>query len=94
MNLLYASPNVVITFANYMQFLFHYDESDKDNLYEHIRKLTEVMKAMRKDLGLSNKKLATQGELLMRAIIRDYDKKNYKQRLSPPHCINALDAYF
>jgi len=71
-NLLYASPNVINKFSDYMQYVYNYDSNNKDN-YEQIRRLTDVMKAMREDLGLSNKNLGGRGEILMRAIIRDFD---------------------
>ena len=77
-NLLYASPQVVNKFANYMQFIYHYDSSKAENLYIHIKKLTDVMKAMREDLGLSNKNLGNEGEILMRAIIKDFDEMKTK----------------
>ena len=78
-NLLYASPKVVIKFADYMQFLYHYDQTDKENLYLHIGKLTDVMKAMREDLGLSNKNLGKHGEILMKAIIKDFKTMSKKK---------------
>lgn len=79
-NILFASPKVVNSFSDYMQFIFHYDTNDKRQHFEHILKLTEVMKAMREDIGLSNKDLGKHGENLMRAIINDFDKlKNNKE---------------
>lgn len=73
-NILFASPEVVNEFSNYMQFIFHYDKEDKTQLFEHIRRLTSVLQAMRADIGLSNKNLGKDGENLMRAIIRDFDE--------------------
>ena len=78
-NVLFASPIVVNKFAEYMQFLYHFDNSKEENLYEHIRKLTAVLKSMRDDLGLSNKDLGENGENLMKAIIKDFDKMRIKE---------------
>lgn len=73
-NILFAPPSVVNAFSDYMQFLYNYDNSDENATYEQIKKLTKVLKEMRKDLGLSNDKLGTNGENLMRALITDFDK--------------------
>lgn len=72
-NVLFAPPNVVNAFGDYMQYLYKFDSSDPNQSAEHIRKLTNVLKHMRKDLGLSNKKLGDNAEKLMRAIIKDFD---------------------
>ena len=49
------------------------DNDNADHTAEHIYKLTEVLKQMRNDLGLSNKNLGENGEKLMRALITDFD---------------------
>ena len=36
--------------------------------------MTKIMAEMRKDLGLKNNELGENGEMLMRALIKDYDK--------------------
>lgn len=72
-NILFAPPNVVNAFSDYMQYLYVFDNSDPKQTAEQIKKLTEVLKHMRADLGLSNKNLGENGERLMRAIINDFD---------------------
>lgn len=72
-NILFAPPSVVNAFSDYMQFIYIFDSNDPHQTAEHIRKLTEVLKQMRKDLGLSNSDLGENGEKLMRAIIKDFD---------------------
>nr|WP_315247647.1 hypothetical protein [uncultured Flavobacterium sp.] len=72
-NILFAPPNVVNAFSDYMQYLYVFDNSNPNQTAEHIKKLTEVLKHMREDLGLSNKDLGENGERLMRAIITDFD---------------------
>jgi hypothetical protein len=39
----------------------------------HLQSMTKIMAEMRKDLGLKNKGLGKNGEMLMRALIKDYD---------------------
>ena len=73
-NILFAPPNVVIAFSDYMQYLYVFDNKDEKQTFLHLKKLTNVMKEMRKDLGLSNKNLGDDGEILMRAIINDFDR--------------------
>ena len=73
-NILYASPQVVNRFGEYMQFIYNYDKEASDYSQRHIRMLTKVMKAMREDIGLSNKGLGLNGENLMKAIITDFQK--------------------
>lgn len=72
-NVLFAPPKVVNAFSDYMQYLYGFDSNDPAQSAEHIKKLTEVLKHMRQDLGLSNKDLGPNGEKLMRAIINDFD---------------------
>lgn len=72
-NILFAPPKVVNAFSDYMQYLYVFDKSDPNQTVEHVKKLTEVLKHMRADLGLSNKDLGKNGERLMRAIINDFD---------------------
>lgn len=72
-NILFAPPNVVNAFSDYMQYIYVFNSTDPNQTAEHIRKLTEVLKQMRKDLGLSNSDLGENGEKLMRAILKDFD---------------------
>ncbi len=73
--ILYASPEVIVDFSEYFQYIYSTSNtSNKPDNKIHFRRLTKIMKAMRKDLGLSNKKLGTDGEVLFRALITDFDK--------------------
>ena len=72
---LYASPGVINSFSDYFQYLYLTNNNDeKSDIILHFRKLSRIMIEMRKDLGLSNKKLGTDGERLFRALITDFDK--------------------
>ena len=72
-NVLFAPPNVVNAFGNYMQFIYIMDSTDDNQNSIHMKKLSEVVKEMRRDLGLSNSDLGPNGEKLLRAIIKDFD---------------------
>ena len=72
---LYGSPEVINNFSDYFQHL--YSSNGESNTHDpniHFRKLSRIMKAMRTDLGLSNKNLGDDGERLFRALITDFDK--------------------
>ncbi len=69
--ILYASPRVIKTFGDFMQYTYHQDS--QENPKEYFGMITKVMLEMRKDLGLKNKSLGSKGELLMRALITDFD---------------------
>jgi len=72
---LYASPEVINNFSDYFQYLYtaNGENGQLDNNI-HFRKLSNVMKAMRADLGLSNKNLGVDGERIFRALLTDFDK--------------------
>tara|TARA_R110002050_G_scaffold113496_1_gene228375 strand:+ start:3693 stop:4175 length:483 start_codon:yes stop_codon:yes gene_type:complete len=72
---LYASPEVINYFSDYFQYL--YSANGKTETLDHnihFRKLSKIMKAMRTDLGLSNKDLGEDGERIFRALITNFDK--------------------
>lgn len=69
---LFASPNVIKAFSDYFQHL--YDQNKEENLKLHLSLITKIMFEMRKDIGLENKGLGENGEMLMRALITDFDK--------------------
>ncbi|CAN5247700.1 hypothetical protein BH23BAC1_BH23BAC1_50370 [soil metagenome] len=72
--ILYASPEVIISYSDYFQYLYSTDgETNKTDIKINIKKLTRIMYAMRKDLGLSNNKLGKDGEKIFRALIKDFD---------------------
>jgi len=68
--LLYASPNVINAFANWMQFIFE----GKKETTEHFLLLSNIIKQMREELGLSNKALGKSGEVVFKALLSDYYK--------------------
>lgn len=72
---LYASPEVINNFSDYFQYLYtsNGENAQLDNNI-HFRKLSKIMKAMRTDLGLSNKNLGDDGERIFRALLTDFDK--------------------
>lgn len=71
---LYASPEVINYFSDYFQYLYSANGETKTHDQKiHFRKLSKIMKAMRTDLGLSNKNLGNDGEKIFRAIITDFD---------------------
>jgi len=73
--ILYASPNVINRFSDYFQYLYYIDQNPtQKNTGVHFRKLTSIMIAMRKDLGLNNKGLGKDGIYIMRALISDFDE--------------------
>lgn len=72
---LYASPQVINTYSDYFQYLYKINEEEnKMDNRTHFQKLTRILKAMRKDLGLKNKKLGEDGEMIFRALITDFDE--------------------
>ena len=73
--ILYASPSVISAFSDYFQCLFQANEGGPQVDHKtHFRLLTRILTAMRRDLGLDNKNLGKDGEVLLRAIINDFDK--------------------
>jgi hypothetical protein len=70
--MLYASPNVIKAFSDYFQFL--YTENTQTSLSKNMKLLSKIMLEMRKDLGLKNNGLGSNGEMLLRAILKDYDE--------------------
>lgn len=73
--ILYASPEVINNFSNLFQYLYLNTKDSPEKSIVIIKKLSNVLKAMRTDLGLSNKKLGQNGENILRALLRDFDKK-------------------
>ncbi|HET8886062.1 MAG TPA: hypothetical protein VFM70_06890 [Salinimicrobium sp.] len=71
---LYASPRVIKAFSDYFQLMYHQDENNKIDTKKNLTHMTNIMAEMRKDLGLKNNKLGKNGEVLMRAILKDYDQ--------------------
>ena len=69
--MLYASPNVINNFSNLFQYIYTQEgEGNELNSREILTKLSKVIKAMRSDLGLSNKGLGKNGENIFKAIIK------------------------
>jgi hypothetical protein len=69
--ILFASPNVIKAFSDYFQYLYHLDEHTEHK--KNLSLITKIMYEMRKDIGLNNKGLGDDGEMLMRALITDFD---------------------
>src|SRR5690606_8089533 len=69
---LYASPNVIKAFSDYFQYVYHPTENGDPK--QNFELITKIMLEMRKDIGLDNNGLGKNGEMLMRALITDFDK--------------------
>jgi hypothetical protein len=69
---LFASPNVIKAFSDYFQYLYNPEKEEELSL--HLSLITRIMFEMRKDIGLENRGLGENGEMLMRALITDFDK--------------------
>ena len=72
--ILYASPNVIKAFSDYFQFV--YNQQGNGNVEDSKKSLefmTKIMLEMRKDIGLKNDGLGMNGQMLLRALINDYD---------------------
>ena len=70
---LYASPDVIKAFSDYFQFIYTQNTDEDFNTKKNLNFMTKIMLEMRKDLGLKNKGLGKNGEMLMRALLTDYD---------------------
>lgn len=71
--ILYASPEVINSLANFFQYLYS-ENSGMTNYRGQFERLSKVLMEMRKDLGLSNKALGNNGEKMFRALLTDFDK--------------------
>lgn len=69
--ILYASPEVILDFNEFFQYVYN-NKTQNENIF--YRKLSRIIKSMRKDIGLSNNGLGDDGEKLFRALLNDYDK--------------------
>lgn len=65
--ILYASPKVVISISDFISLLNHENKEQISSSY--ISKLSKIIFEMRKDLGLSNKDIADNGEKLFILLI-------------------------
>lgn len=70
---LYASPAVIKAYSDYFQYMFKQNDNEETDSKKHLQFMTKIMLEMRRDLGLKNKGLGKNGEMLMRALIKDYD---------------------
>ena len=71
---LFASPNVIKAFSDYFQYVYNQNDSEDTDSKKSLELITKIMFEMRKDIGLNNKGLGKNGEMLMRALITDYDR--------------------
>jgi hypothetical protein len=69
---LYSSPKVINAYSDMMQHSYKSGEQGFDGLHYMVL-MTNVFKAMRKDIGLSNRGLRSGGIRLIRPLINDYD---------------------
>jgi hypothetical protein len=69
--ILYASPKVVNSFGDYMQYIYsHSEDMDSKTM---MMLMTTVFRDMREDVGLSNKDIGKKGERLLRGRFNDYE---------------------
>lgn len=68
---LYSSPKVVNAYSDMLQNAYR----GNNNSFHTMVLMTNVFKAMRKDIGLSNRGLRSGAIRLMRPLINDYDEK-------------------
>lgn len=71
-HLLYSSPNVIDSFANFWVSI--QNEEHKNEPLNLLTGMTEFILTMRADLGLDNKGLGKNGEKLLKGMLTDYDK--------------------
>ncbi|QSE97237.1 hypothetical protein [Fulvivirga lutea] len=72
--ILYGSPAVINSFADFFQYLYSTNEVQKSDTKIMLELLSRIMVEMRKDLGLENKGLGQNGNQLLRAMFTDYNK--------------------
>lgn len=73
--MLYASPKVIISFSDHMQYLYKIESKKiEGNPTKQFKLMTKIIKEMRSDLGLKNFGLGKDGELLIRSLLNDFDK--------------------
>ncbi|HSX05908.1 MAG TPA: hypothetical protein VLF69_05540 [Candidatus Saccharimonadales bacterium] len=70
--ILYASPNVINAFGDFMQYLFRANEKNPADSKTTLVNMTRVFKCMREDIQLSNDGLGDNAERLMRVKLNDY----------------------
>jgi len=77
---LYGSPGVIKSMSKLFQHFYKQPIIEtKRQQRTMLRMLARVFKAMRKDLGLSNRTLGYDGEILLRTLINDYDSVMYSR---------------
>jgi len=70
-SVLFASPKVVRAYGDFVRYTDR--QQDERYNYELMLKMSRLYVAMRSDIGLSNRGLGRDGELLLRGTINDYD---------------------
>ncbi len=74
-NLLYASPEVINAFADFMQHAYqNTGNATPLETKAYLRKLSILLGAMRTDLGLKNDGLGSDQQNLLRVMITDFDQ--------------------
>lgn len=72
---LYSSPKVINAYSDMLQYSYQQKQESSSYSYHYMVLMTNVFKAMRKDIGLSNRGLRSGAIRLMRPLINDYDEK-------------------
>jgi len=70
-NILYASPKVVLSLSKFFGYLYSTKKDTDPRII--LKHLTNIIREMRNDLGLSNKGLGQDGEELIKPLIRDWE---------------------
>lgn len=72
---LYSSPKVINAYSDMLQYSYKQKQDSNNYSFHYMVLMTNVFKAMRKDIGLSNRGLRSGAIRLMRPLINDYDEK-------------------
>jgi len=72
---LYSSPKVINAYADMLQYSYQQKQDSDSYGFHYMVLMTNVFKAMRKDIGLSNRGLRSGAIRLMRPLINNYDDK-------------------
>lgn len=73
---LHSSPELIVEFSNYMHSQYKNKTKTNQEIFDEISKI--ILK-MRREIGLSNRKLGKNGEKVFRALVTDFDT------IYPPH---------
>jgi hypothetical protein len=71
--LFFASPKIITLYGDFFQYLYLNPKVDKP--FEQMKLITKIIGEMRIEIGLSNKNLGKNSEILLRPIITDFDSQ-------------------